>query len=89
MKNELAYPHLFSPIQIGDVIFKNRIWSAPAGESTQTVSAEHVVIATGSHVPGSINKNRDCEVCAGGSIMDAGNLQGTWSEPNETAANLR
>ena len=25
------YPHIFSPIKIGNVIFKNRIWSAPAG----------------------------------------------------------
>ena len=25
------YPHMFSPIKIGNVIFKNRIWSAPAG----------------------------------------------------------
>lgn len=25
------YPHLFSPITIGGVTFKNRIWSAPAG----------------------------------------------------------
>ena len=28
---ELKYPHLFSPITIGGVTFKNRIWSAPAG----------------------------------------------------------
>ena len=27
----LKYPHLFSPITIGGVTFKNRIWSAPAG----------------------------------------------------------
>ena len=27
----LPYPHLFSPITIGGVTFKNRIWSAPAG----------------------------------------------------------
>lgn len=25
------YPHIFSPIKIGNVTFKNRIWSAPAG----------------------------------------------------------
>ena len=25
------YPHIFSPIRIGDVVFKNRIWSTPAG----------------------------------------------------------
>jgi len=25
------YPHIFSPIKIGNIIFKNRIWSAPAG----------------------------------------------------------
>ena len=25
------YPHMFSPINIGGVTFKNRIWSAPAG----------------------------------------------------------
>ncbi len=25
------YPHLFSPITIGGITFKNRIWSAPAG----------------------------------------------------------
>ena len=29
MKNK--YPHMFSPITIGGVTFKNRIWSAPAG----------------------------------------------------------
>ena len=28
---KLKYPHLFSPITIGGVTFKNRIWSAPAG----------------------------------------------------------
>ena len=28
---EQRYPHLFSPITIGGVTFKNRIWSAPAG----------------------------------------------------------
>ncbi len=28
---QTAYPHLFSPITIGGVTFKNRIWSAPAG----------------------------------------------------------
>lgn len=27
----VKYPHLFSPITIGGVTFKNRIWSAPAG----------------------------------------------------------
>lgn len=27
----IPYPHLFSPITIGGVTFKNRIWSAPAG----------------------------------------------------------
>ncbi len=27
----VPYPHLFSPITIGGVTFKNRIWSAPAG----------------------------------------------------------
>lgn len=25
------YPHIFSPIKIGNTVFKNRIWSAPAG----------------------------------------------------------
>ena len=25
------YPHIFSPIRIGDVVFKNRIWSTPGG----------------------------------------------------------
>jgi len=25
------YPNIFSPLQIGNVVFKNRIWSAPAG----------------------------------------------------------
>jgi 2,4-dienoyl-CoA reductase-like NADH-dependent reductase (Old Yellow Enzyme family)/thioredoxin reductase len=25
------FPHIFSPITIGNVVFKNRIWSAPAG----------------------------------------------------------
>ncbi len=25
------YPHIFSPIKIGNVIFKNRIWSTPGG----------------------------------------------------------
>lgn len=29
MKNK--YPHMFAPITIGGVTFKNRIWSAPAG----------------------------------------------------------
>ena len=29
--NKQNYPHLFSPITIGGVTFKNRIWSAPAG----------------------------------------------------------
>lgn len=29
--NAGEYPHMFSPIKIGDVVFKNRIWSAPAG----------------------------------------------------------
>jgi 2,4-dienoyl-CoA reductase-like NADH-dependent reductase (Old Yellow Enzyme family)/NADPH-dependent 2,4-dienoyl-CoA reductase/sulfur reductase-like enzyme len=28
---ESKYPHIFSPIKIGNVIFKNRIWSAPGG----------------------------------------------------------
>ena len=28
---KLKYPHLFSPITIGGLTFKNRIWSAPAG----------------------------------------------------------
>jgi 2,4-dienoyl-CoA reductase-like NADH-dependent reductase (Old Yellow Enzyme family)/NADPH-dependent 2,4-dienoyl-CoA reductase/sulfur reductase-like enzyme len=28
---EQQYPHIFSPITIGGVTFKNRIWSAPAG----------------------------------------------------------
>ncbi|MDR0851149.1 MAG: FAD-dependent oxidoreductase [Clostridiales Family XIII bacterium] len=31
MKSKNNYPHLFSPIEIGDVTFKNRIWTAPAG----------------------------------------------------------
>ena len=25
------YPHIFEPLRIGNVVFKNRIWSAPAG----------------------------------------------------------
>lgn len=28
---EHKYPHIFSPIKIGNVIFKNRIWSTPGG----------------------------------------------------------
>ncbi|MBQ1322008.1 MAG: FAD-dependent oxidoreductase [Solobacterium sp.] len=28
---ETRYPHIFSPLTIGDVTFKNRIWAAPAG----------------------------------------------------------
>ncbi|MBP1736368.1 MAG: NADH:flavin oxidoreductase, Old Yellow Enzyme family [Oscillospiraceae bacterium] len=28
---EQQYPHIFSPITIGGVTFKNRVWSAPAG----------------------------------------------------------
>ena len=28
---QTKYPHMFSPITIGGVTFKNRIWSAPAG----------------------------------------------------------
>lgn len=28
---KMQYPHMFSPITIGGVTFKNRIWSAPAG----------------------------------------------------------
>ncbi len=27
----MNYPHIFSPITIGNTVFKNRIWSAPAG----------------------------------------------------------
>ncbi len=27
----VKYPHIFSPIKIGNVIFKNRIWSTPGG----------------------------------------------------------
>lgn len=28
---ECRYPHIFSPIKIGNVVFKNRIWSTPGG----------------------------------------------------------
>ncbi len=28
---ESKYPHIFSPIKIGNVVFKNRIWSTPGG----------------------------------------------------------
>ena len=28
---QAPFPHLFSPITIGGITFKNRIWSAPAG----------------------------------------------------------
>ena len=28
---EQRYPHIFSPLKIGNVVFKNRIWSAPGG----------------------------------------------------------
>ncbi len=28
---ECKYPHIFSPIKIGNVVFKNRIWSTPGG----------------------------------------------------------
>ncbi len=27
----MPYPHMFSPIKIGNVVFKNRVWTAPAG----------------------------------------------------------
>ena len=26
----MKYPHIFQPIRVGDVVFKNRIWAAPA-----------------------------------------------------------
>ena len=29
--SELKYPHLFAPLQVGDVIYRNRIFSAPTG----------------------------------------------------------
>ncbi len=29
--SEIKYPNIFSPIRIGNVTFRNRIWSAPAG----------------------------------------------------------
>ena len=45
MKNQ--YPHMFSPITIGGVTFKNRIWSAPAGAhllyDTQEWPNDHVI----------------------------------------------
>ena len=28
---ECKYPHIFTPIKIGNVVFKNRIWSTPGG----------------------------------------------------------
>lgn len=35
------YPNIFSPLQIGDVVFKNRIWSAPAGTHLLAGSEEY------------------------------------------------
>jgi len=35
------YPNIFSPLRIGDVVFKNRIWSAPAGTHLLAGSEEY------------------------------------------------
>lgn len=41
------YPHMFSPITIGGVTFKNRVWSAPAGAhllyGTEGYPNDHVI----------------------------------------------
>ena len=42
--SELKYPHLFAPLQVGDVIYRNRIFSAPTGHLDVSVEG----------VPGSI-----------------------------------
>ena len=43
--NEIKYPNIFKPIRIGNVTFKNRIWSAPAGvhllQGRETYPNEH------------------------------------------------
>ena len=45
MKNK--YPHMFAPIKIGGVTFKNRVWTAPAGvhllSGTEEYPSDHVV----------------------------------------------
>ena len=41
----LKYPHLFAPLQIGDVIYRNRIFAAPTG---------HLDVSVDGGTPGSI-----------------------------------
>ena len=36
---ECKYPHLFSPLRIGNTLFRNRIFASPTG--TQYTTAEH------------------------------------------------
>ncbi len=30
-KSDFKYPHLFAPIQLGNVLFRNRIFASPTG----------------------------------------------------------
>ena len=35
-----AYPHLFEPLQVGKIRFRNRIWTAPTAQAMHFITPE-------------------------------------------------
>ena len=71
------YPHLFSPIVLGDTVFRNRIFASPTGVFYSDVN-HRPVIETMSFYERKA-KGGAASVCVGDAMVDGGHMHGSYS----------
>ena len=77
------YPNLFSPITLGDTVFRNRIFASPTGVFYSDVN-HRPVIETMSFYERKA-KGGAASVCVGDAMVDGGHMHGSYSLALDTA----
>ena len=71
------YPHLFSPITLGDTLFRNRIFASPTGVFYSDVNHRPVIETMGFYERKA--KGGAASVCVGDAMVDGRHMHGSYS----------
>ena len=74
---ECKYPHLFSPITLGDTVFRNRIFASPTGVFYSGADHRPVIETMGFYERKA--KGGAASVCVGDAMVDGGHMHGAYS----------
>ena len=71
------YPHLFTPITLGDTVFRNRIFASPTGVFYSDVNHRPVIETMGFYERKA--KGGAASVCVGDAMVDGVHMHGSYS----------